>query len=427
MMGREAMITVRIGCGVFRLRARFRAIGIVAVLGVLCLPATTGAQYMYLDSNGNGIHDVGDRVHSCSVPGDSVSIWLDTARNRDGSPGTCPFETGALNMSHYEFVLQAVGGTVVWGHMTNHITGFTTRLAYASRDTTDPIYYHNGWASLSVSGIPAPGRYKLASLTVGVAAGSPRIDIITRHPERGRERTSFGCECPVDDEYDHTNKRSQGWNDVDGLEPPLSTDAPPVVVAPGIVVPQNGSLVAFNVTASDPNTDPILSLTADLSGLPPGNDASFIVSGQLTPQASGILSWTPTQADSGNYSIGFLTSNCANSPVHTTVVHVIGNPTGIEDDQQTLTNSLSMSRPNPFQLSTSLEYTLSHESPVHISVFSASGRRVRSLFQGRLPAGPHRVIWDGMDEKGNLVPSGVYWCRLEAGSFHMSRRMALIR
>jgi len=418
------MITAHTGCETARERLGFTPIGIAVLLVVLGSPVKTCAQYMYLDSNGNGVHDAGDRMRACPT---QVDVWLNTAMNRDGSPATCPFGTGSLSLSHYEFELQAVGGTVTWGPMTNYIAAFTTHLAYVTGDSIDPVYYHNGWAATSVAGIPGPGAYKLASLTVGIATGSPRIDVITRHPVRGRERTSFGCECPADAEYDHTNRNGQGWNDVDGLTAPLGTDAPPVTVAPGIAVPQNGALVTFGVSATDPDADPITTLTANLSGLPPGNDASFIVSNPNTPIATGTFSWTPTTADSGNYSVGFMASNCASSPVHTTVIHVIGTPTGVQDDQSTLTNSLSANRPNPFQLSTSLGYTLSRECAVHISIFSVSGRRVRSLFQGRKPAGPHGIVWDGKDENGNLMPSGVYWCHLEAGSFQVSRRMALIR
>ena len=418
------MITVHPDSEPVRARVGFTPIGIAVILAVLGTPVETSAQYMYLDSNGNGVHDVGDRLRACPT---QVDVWLNTAMNRDGTPATCPFGTGALNLSHYELELQAVGGTVTWGSMANHIAAFTVHLGYATGDSIDPVYYHNGWGAPSVVGIPAPGLVKLASLTINIATGSPRIDVITRHPVHGRERTSFGCECPVDPEYDHTNRKGQGWNDVDGLTAPLGTDALPVTLAPGMALPQNGALIAFDVSATDQDADPIANLTANLSGLPPGNDANFIVSGQQTPMATGAFSWTPTADDSGDYSVDFMSSNCASSLVRTTVIHVIGTPTGVQDDQQTYTNSLSMNRPNPFQLSTSLVYTLSHESAVHISIFSVSGRRVRSLFQGRLPAGPHGIVWDGKDEKGIPMPSGVYWCHIEAGSFQVSRRMALLR
>src|SRR5437762_1617301 len=113
----------------------------VGVLALLARPAA--AQYMYLDSNGDGVHDANDRMNkSAPTP---VDVWLDTDSNRDGSAGVCDFGSGALDMSHYEFVLHAVGGTVTWGPLTNLITPFTLDLTRDSRDTSGPTYYHNGW------------------------------------------------------------------------------------------------------------------------------------------------------------------------------------------------------------------------------------------------------------------------------------------
>src|SRR6185295_2294350 len=80
----------------------------IGALMLLAPPAA--AQYMYLDSNGNGIHDANDRMNK-STP-TPVDIWLDTDSNRDGSAGPCEFGSGPLDMSHYEFVLHSVGGTV---------------------------------------------------------------------------------------------------------------------------------------------------------------------------------------------------------------------------------------------------------------------------------------------------------------------------
>ena len=90
------MIPVPSGCE--RGRLGLTPIGIAVILIMLGSPAETGAQYMYLDSNGNGVHDVGDRMLACPT---QVDVWLNTAANRDGSPATCPFGTGALSLSHY--------------------------------------------------------------------------------------------------------------------------------------------------------------------------------------------------------------------------------------------------------------------------------------------------------------------------------------
>src|SRR5512144_508561 len=75
------------------------------------------SQYIYLDSNQNGIHDVCDRLSA--VGPTQFDVWLDTDNNRDGTPAACTFGAGALDLDHYEIVLRAVGGTVAWGSMQN--------------------------------------------------------------------------------------------------------------------------------------------------------------------------------------------------------------------------------------------------------------------------------------------------------------------
>src|SRR2546427_582873 len=153
---------------------------------------------MYLDSNGDGIHDTSDRMNK-SAP-TTIDVWLDTDSNRDGTPGICEVGTGALDMSHYEFVLHAVGGTITWGPMSNLIAIFTQNLARDSRDSTGAVYYHNGWGATASQ---LPGLYKVATLTATVATGSPKIDIIDKHNINKTGRTSFGSACEANPERDH--------------------------------------------------------------------------------------------------------------------------------------------------------------------------------------------------------------------------------
>jgi len=64
---------------------------------------------------------------------------------------------------------------------------------------------------------------------------------------------------------------------------------------------------------------------------------------------------------------------------------------------------------------------------VRLEVFDASGRRVRTLFQGSVVAGRHDVDWDGRDETGAAVPSGIYWARVGGGSDAMAQRLIVVR
>lgn len=89
--------------------------------------------------------------------------------------------------------------------------------------------------------------------------------------------------------------------------------------------------------------------------------------------------------------------------------------------------ALEQNYPNPFNPSTRISYSLPFPSRVSLTVFNLLGERVTVLVEDLLPAGRHQSIWDGTDEGGNSVASGVYIYRLEAGSQTVSRKMLLIK
>jgi hypothetical protein len=83
--------------------------------------------------------------------------------------------------------------------------------------------------------------------------------------------------------------------------------------------------------------------------------------------------------------------------------------------------------PNPFNPSTTISFALPKVSSVLLEVYSILGARIRTLVNNQvLPAAFHRVVWDGTDEKGLAVSSGVYIYRMSTGTFSASRTMMLI-
>ena len=89
--------------------------------------------------------------------------------------------------------------------------------------------------------------------------------------------------------------------------------------------------------------------------------------------------------------------------------------------------SLQASRPNPFNESTVIRYTLGDRVGVRVRVYDVAGRVVRTLIDSDIQApGEHSVAWDGRNEKGTRVSPGIYFSRLEAGPFTATRRMALL-
>ncbi len=85
--------------------------------------------------------------------------------------------------------------------------------------------------------------------------------------------------------------------------------------------------------------------------------------------------------------------------------------------------------PNPFNPSTRIAFVIpgGQDADVLLRVLDARGRVVRTLARGTLPAGEHRVVWDGRDDGGALLGSGIYLCRLEAGGAATMRAVTLLK
>ena len=102
------------------------------------------------------------------------------------------------------------------------------------------------------------------------------------------------------------------------------------------------------------------------------------------------------------------------------------NGTGIEQDSQRRM-SLGRNAPNPFNPLTSIPYTLPEAGDVRLTVYNVAGQLVRTLVDGCTEAGEHAALWDGTDDSGRSVASGVYLCRLTNGTTALTSRMTLVR
>lgn len=100
--------------------------------------------------------------------------------------------------------------------------------------------------------------------------------------------------------------------------------------------------------------------------------------------------------------------------------------TSVGDQVAVPTRTLS-AQPNPFFPGTSLSFSLGAASPVHLTVVDATGRAVRTLIDGSLPAGLHQAVWNGMDDSGHRVASGIYFARLKSTEGNASQKLVLTR
>lgn len=89
--------------------------------------------------------------------------------------------------------------------------------------------------------------------------------------------------------------------------------------------------------------------------------------------------------------------------------------------------SLHQNYPNPFNPSTIINYSLPSASQVELRIYNTLGQEIRTLVNSTQPIGSHQAIWDGRDNSGNFVTSGVYFYRIQAGDFLETRRLLLLR
>jgi len=97
------------------------------------------------------------------------------------------------------------------------------------------------------------------------------------------------------------------------------------------------------------------------------------------------------------------------------------------DLQPVQTFTLSQNYPNPFNPNTVIEYSLSKRTNVELVVYNANGQKVRVLIDQEQAVGNCRAEWDGRDEPGQLVSSGVYYYQLRSGQYQQTRKMILIQ
>jgi hypothetical protein len=110
---------------------------------------------------------------------------------------------------------------------------------------------------------------------------------------------------------------------------------------------------------------------------------------------------------------------------------------GIELPEKTESNSSentskesvikSQNFPNPFNPQTEIAYSLPGDCYVKLTIYNIQGQKVKQLVDEYQSAGTKKVVWDGCDESGEEVASGIYFYRIEAGPNTETNRMALLK
>jgi hypothetical protein len=220
---------------------------------------------------------------------------------------------------------------------------------------------------------------------------------------------------------------------------PTVTDpinAPPLVAEVGASPGSGPPGTTFELSAlySDAEGDcPFLAFVYVVNPVS-GIETGYPLTGDGGDCTSG--SWysaTVTLDDPGTYAHRYLFLNDADqiaySPpdaadYHEDMVAVI-DPTGVSP--LLVSTRLEGAHPNPFNPGTTISWSLAMDGPAELVIYDVAGRRIKTLVSGTATAGPHDTRWDGRDDTGRQVASGVYHCRLQAGGFSETRQMVLLK
>ncbi len=149
-------------------------------------------------------------------------------------------------------------------------------------------------------------------------------------------------------------------------------------------------------------------------GTPTAPVTASIDSGTLNP--GGDILWVRGRDAAGNWG-------------NATPLAIIVNaePADVAEGAIPTRYALHAAAPNPFNPRTTIRFDLPRSGVVTLNVYDVSGRKVRSLVDGPVGAGARAIVWDGKDEGGHDVGSGIYLYRLETTGFQQTRKMALLK
>ncbi|HOU26204.1 MAG TPA: T9SS type A sorting domain-containing protein, partial [Candidatus Cloacimonas sp.] len=103
-------------------------------------------------------------------------------------------------------------------------------------------------------------------------------------------------------------------------------------------------------------------------------------------------------------------------------------PTSIhENDLPLVQSKLMPNYPNPFNPKTTIAFTLAKAGKVDINIYNLKGQKVKTLLSDNLLPGKHSIVWDGKDDKGSGLGSGIYFVKMQTGKTTETRKITLLK
>jgi hypothetical protein len=296
--------------------ARFFAIA--AAVALLAVGAPARAQYLWLDTNGDGVNTAADHLAANGTP-TTVDAWINTSRNKDGSTATCTSGEPDImlqNWNAFAVHLNVTSGTAAFTGYMNRVPSFSIGCVSAGRgfSTNDSTQMSVCQASGTVLNNGGTNQ-KMFTITVTVTSGTPSLVFVPTN-SLDQNPTSFGSPCSGMD-FDHTIKLGSDFHDADGIVTVIEPGTPPFLTAPATASATEGQPVSITSTASDPDAGQILTISA--TGQP--TLLTLATAPGVSP-VSATLSGTLDFMDQGSYTITWLVSDGINQVTAQTLLMV---------------------------------------------------------------------------------------------------------
>lgn len=154
----------------------------------------------------------------------------------------------------------------------------------------------------------------------------------------------------------------------------------------------------------------------------------------LKVNGATVASYNFGSAPSGLVGIGFTRSNsnwdnfCVGAgPASITIPEIVDETPLEKTSPLPESFELAQNYPNPFNPTTTIRYTLPEASDVELVIINVLGARVRTLVNSSQAAGEYSVVWDGRDQSGSQVSSGIYFYKMVAGGSSQTRKMVMMK
>ncbi|HHE39949.1 MAG TPA: T9SS type A sorting domain-containing protein, partial [Candidatus Cloacimonetes bacterium] len=214
----------------------------------------------------------------------------------------------------------------------------------------------------------------------------------------------------------------------------------------------NSGTYSYYVTAlySDGESVPSNTIEVEITLAPPSN-----VSFQITAPMMVLLLWNPPEETNRNFShyrvyrdSDLIADNILQTYYFDNYVsmglHVYGisavygnyesdpvilmvNMTDAENNLIPSITVLKGNSPNPFNPDTKINFSLNQEAFTSIEIYNLKGEKVRNLVNGILPAANHSILWNGKDDRGRSVSSGIYFYRMKTADYSAVKKMIMLK